>query len=29
VGAGATDDLKIDAGANTITFDILLLGRSA
>lgn len=29
VGAGASDLLKIDAGANTIEFDIIIVGTSA
>lgn len=29
VGAGATDKLKIDAGANTITYKIVIIGTSA
>ncbi len=29
VGAGASDILKIDAGANTITYDIVIVGTSA
>lgn len=29
VGAGASDMLKIDAGANTITYNIVILGTSA
>jgi len=29
IGAGSTDLLKIDPGANTITYDIILIGRSA